>query len=404
VTPDQLEQLLYESEGTTLDFKQEQYPFAKASEDEKSELLKDILGFVNCWRRAEAFILIGVEDVPGGRGVVHGISEHLPDHSLQQFVNNLTHRPAQFGYEACEIDGKQVGIIRIPVQKRPVYLTKDYGKLKKKAVYVRRGSSTDPTRPADPDEISQMANDLGLGAREASLTVEFAELERDESIGDEIEWSAEYCVMPPFDEIPDLVERGPDTIHLPGGRTWTMPDLSGLISHERLDRHYFRKLANYVVVKRLVRRIRLVITNTGEVPADNVRLEIRIPTDGDLRIVAEHDIPYAPKKCSSMFDTSIMRHVHAAQRRAGAVNNLKTGHEARVEIDCGNLQPGRKVWTDELHVAVIESGEVAINGLLFSANLPQPQEFVLRIIAEITRTTMTVEELTSLDEPHPAEE
>ena len=90
MTPDQLEQLLYESEGTTLDFKQEQYPFAKASEDEKSELLKDILGFVNCWRRAEAFILIGVEDVPGGRGVVHGISEHLPDHSLQQFVLHLT--------------------------------------------------------------------------------------------------------------------------------------------------------------------------------------------------------------------------------------------------------------------------------------------------------------------------
>ncbi len=35
-----LEQLLYEEESTTLDFKKEQYRFAKASEIEKSELLR----------------------------------------------------------------------------------------------------------------------------------------------------------------------------------------------------------------------------------------------------------------------------------------------------------------------------------------------------------------------------
>lgn len=48
------EQLLYEEENSTLDFKKEQYRFAKATEDEKSELLKDILGFANAWRRSEA--------------------------------------------------------------------------------------------------------------------------------------------------------------------------------------------------------------------------------------------------------------------------------------------------------------------------------------------------------------
>ena len=35
------ERLLYEEESPTLDFKKEQYRFVKASEDEKSELLKD---------------------------------------------------------------------------------------------------------------------------------------------------------------------------------------------------------------------------------------------------------------------------------------------------------------------------------------------------------------------------
>jgi len=98
--PALFEQLLYEEESTTLDFKRDQYFFAKATDDEKSELLKDILGFTNAWRRSAAFILIGVDDVRGGRSLVHGITTHLDDHSLQQFVNNSTNRPMLFHYEA----------------------------------------------------------------------------------------------------------------------------------------------------------------------------------------------------------------------------------------------------------------------------------------------------------------
>ena len=41
-----IEALLYEDESTTLDFKREQYPFEKASDGYKSELLKDILDVI----------------------------------------------------------------------------------------------------------------------------------------------------------------------------------------------------------------------------------------------------------------------------------------------------------------------------------------------------------------------
>jgi len=127
VTQEQLERLLYEEESPTLDFKRDQYPFSKASEAQKAELLKDILGFANAWRRSEAYILIGVEDVRGGRATVYGIPEdqQLHDHSLQQFVNNLTNRPINFHYEAATLDGKHVGIIRIEQQTRPFYLKRD---------------------------------------------------------------------------------------------------------------------------------------------------------------------------------------------------------------------------------------------------------------------------------------
>ena len=160
MTDAQFERLLYEEESPTLDFKRDQYPFPKANEDEKSELLKDILGMANAWRRSEAFILIGVADVRGGRSDVYGIegADHLADHSLQQFVNNLTNRPIQFGYEVLRFEGKLVGIIRVAQQPRPFYLKRDYGKLKKNEVYVRRGSSTDRTKPATIDEIAQMGH------------------------------------------------------------------------------------------------------------------------------------------------------------------------------------------------------------------------------------------------------
>ncbi len=196
------ERLLYEEESPTLDFKKEQYHFAKATDEEKSELLKDILGFANAWRRSEGYILIGVEDVRGGRSNVVGIpaADHLDDHSVQQFVNNLTNRPLRFHYEAFGFEGKQVGIIRIEEQQRPIYLKRDYGKLRKGEVYVRRGSSTDPTKPATPDEIAQMG--AGGGPQVADVVVEFAEIDRDDSLGPAVMWDAEFCQPPKYEDVP----------------------------------------------------------------------------------------------------------------------------------------------------------------------------------------------------------
>ena len=53
MTGELFESLLFEEEGTTIDFKKEQYRFVKASDEEKSELLNDIMGFANAWRRSK---------------------------------------------------------------------------------------------------------------------------------------------------------------------------------------------------------------------------------------------------------------------------------------------------------------------------------------------------------------
>lgn len=384
------ERLLYEEESTTLDFKKEQYRFAKATEDEKSELLKDILGFANAWRRAEAYILIGVEDARGGRGKVTGLttSDHMDDHSLQQFVNYLTNQPVRFHYEAFGFEGKQVGIISIDQQTRPIYLKQNYGKLKGEKVYIRRGSSTDPTNPASLEEIAQMR--MGSGQPAAELLVEFTHVKQDNTLGTTISWDAEYCEMPLPELIPDLSYPKPANqfrINLP-----LQYDLMN-----RLNANFFREMAQFEFTRRLFRPIRLVVRNVGQVAANNVRAEITVPTNIGVVLMNSSDLPDRPEQRASYlsnFPLEGMRHAH--HREPGEVDIVKNDERFRVEIDCGDLQPGRRVWSDTFYIGKGASGDLSLCGLVFAENLPQPKEVALTVTITVKKTAMSLDELYSL--------
>src|SRR5665213_903338 len=110
------ESLLYQTESEVLDFKVDQYPFEAANDIQKSELLKDILSFANSWRRSDAYILIGVEEVRGGRSNVKGISKQLLNRNLQQFVHSKTNKALSFSYEELQVEGHLVAAITIPMQ------------------------------------------------------------------------------------------------------------------------------------------------------------------------------------------------------------------------------------------------------------------------------------------------
>ena len=163
-----IESLLNEAESSSLDFKRDQYAFALATDIEKSELLKDVLAFANAWRRTDAYILIGVEEILGGRSKPVGVTQHLDDAALQQFVNSKTNRAVELKYEFVAVDHVQLGVILIPLQERPIVLQKDFGRLNKNAVYIRRGSST---AVADPDEVSKLRIGSGGGLVSPKLTL-----------------------------------------------------------------------------------------------------------------------------------------------------------------------------------------------------------------------------------------
>ena len=139
-----------------MDFKQKQYAFDNAVEWVKAELLKDILAFANSWRITAAYILIGVKEVKGGRSIVIGVNGHLDDANLHQFVNAKTQKPIEFSFLPFRVEGVEIGVIQIPIQARPVFLTRKYGGISKNEVLVRDGSST---RVATPDEIVRMGTE-----------------------------------------------------------------------------------------------------------------------------------------------------------------------------------------------------------------------------------------------------
>lgn len=59
--------LLYRGESELLDFKVDQYSFERSTDEQKSEVLKDILAFANAWRETDAYILIEVKEIRGAK-------------------------------------------------------------------------------------------------------------------------------------------------------------------------------------------------------------------------------------------------------------------------------------------------------------------------------------------------
>lgn len=380
---EELEPLLFEDEGATLDFKRDQYAFVKATDEEKSELLKDILGFANCYRRSEAFILIGVQEVPGARSSVYGLTEHLQDHALQQFVNNLTNRPIRFGYETCELEGKQVGVIRIGLQHRPIYLKRDYGKLLKDLVYVRRGSSTDPSKPAGPDEIALMGREQSIAGPIPSIAVEFAASSKEQSRGTRINWSAELCKVPEGTDIPRQ----------------SIPE--GFWGQGAWDVDYYRKLAVFERARRRFRIIRLLVFTNGPTEARDVRIEIVIPNSDCIQVTDISEYPSNPKRFQPFTPHNLTRKrpVLVSSANSDKLVIVQHAHCTKLEFECGDMQPGRKVWTDSFYLAISRNGHNELTGHILAANLPEPKKFSLLIDADIIESEISVEELRSLPEP-----
>ena len=143
MTDAELRELIKRPEGDSLDYKLEGYVFPSG----RHKFVKDVLAMANTPRPGSAFIVFGVDWSPENGSVIVGLDNQFDDAELQdQFPSTIQPRP-RFTYYPLQCDGKQIGILEIPVSDAGPFtavidmeMMKNTFKILGGAVYYRRGT------------------------------------------------------------------------------------------------------------------------------------------------------------------------------------------------------------------------------------------------------------------------
>jgi hypothetical protein len=349
-----------------LDFKRDQYPFAGATDAEKAELLKDILAFANAWRRTDAFILVGVEEVKGERGKVHGVSWHFDDAMLQQFVNGKTQRAIDFSVETMTVDGQKIDAIRIPVQRRPFYLRKDYARLKAGIVYFRRGTTT---AEANPDDIAAMGEDAAEPkSPEPVLQFEFAEAAPQWLGGQSFKALGTVVALQMKAMDVELLERpsnpNPWLVNQPRSTRSTLQQTEDVLG----------SLKRSSQLSEMTKGVHFAVSNSGTVSAVNVEAHLVIPRHLGL-VVATND----------------QLHPVAAANLDELLKNLEKDFPLQSKPHCWEIKlsferilPGHVIFSPDIYyLGATQSGRWQMGGTIYGDNLFKPNKNLLEITIDL---------------------
>lgn len=352
--------LLHRTESDTLDFKSQQYRFAGATDVEKAELLKDILAFANAWKTDDAFIVIGANEQQGGRAQVLGVTDHLSDADIQQFVNSKTNTPVAFLVGTYEFEGRKLDIIRIERdQRRPIFLQKPFarphkGGLDASAVYLRRGSST---AIADPTEIAAMgAADQPRLETPPQIEIELTPAAHRLRLG-----MAVVCTS--------VRLRGDEGVFAeeerdPALLSFVSPSLYDRMRPSRAQVFNDRRMAS------LLTGLGLWLRNGGAVTAEDVRVQLRLPAVEGFAVVDESDVPSTDDHPRTPNFKTIHSKVSVNQEPPDWV----------VDVCVGKLQPQQEIWVEEpFFVGAIEATEVEGVVRVFDDRLPTPLEHTMTL-------------------------
>jgi len=212
-----------------------------------------------------------------------------------------------------EFDGKQIGVIHIPQQKRPFYSRVNYGVVAKNIVYVRRGSST---APAMPDEIASMgADQISQIAPEPILSLSLWNASNGEPLGTNIEIGSVAVSCPPKESISDYSEKK-----------------NGFeIGTHFVNHDYHREVAQYLTFHLLLNEFTFQVTNVGNVTAPGVRCVFEVPDRNHrLLFMQERKRPKPPRRRNDLIEHIRPPNIHS-QLTNDCVTVSKIGDTWRVE-------------------------------------------------------------------------
>ncbi|WP_203266155.1 helix-turn-helix domain-containing protein [Streptococcus uberis] len=139
----------YETEGTCLDFKSEEY-----NSKNRDALIKDIMSMANAHTLKSKYIIIGVKDEPGKARKFLGLESISDQANLENIIQENIEPHVHFKYYSYQIDEKMLGIIEIfNNDNRPYMLKKDGVSIKKGDMFIRKGSRQSKALREDIDKM-----------------------------------------------------------------------------------------------------------------------------------------------------------------------------------------------------------------------------------------------------------
>lgn len=379
----QLQSFLYDDENNSLDFKSKQYCLSE--EDSKSELLKDILAFANSWRDSEAYIVIGIKEIKGKKNEVIGCNDHPDDAKLQQIINYKINNKINLAYEIYELEGKNIGVIRIPKQERPFYSEKDFGNVKKQVVYYRLGSST---ASANPQEIYNMGKDDHINNQtNPILDLKFVNANNHEELGTEV-YGNIVSYFPPQYPLTDAYKqkKSHNGLYLPE------PNIN------QINRDYWRQLEEYHRMRNLLKPLQFAVTNISDYLAHNIHIEIQNKSANKVIVKSEDDYPYEP---SANRDTQMFYSIIPIPEQLKKKNTHISifNNEWNLKLEIGDIKPKCTVYSDIFFIGATESINLELEPFIYGSNLPNPQNFKLLINFNVEqRPSLTIKDLAYLYE------
>ena len=280
-------------------------------------------------------------------------------------MNSKTQRRVEISYEVVRVEGVEIGVIEIPIQDRPVYAEKDYGKVKARAVYFRAGSST---REANPEEIARMGAQQSVEAA-PNLVLSWADAGERSLLSSP--YSAYRVLLHP--QLP------PNTFDS-GVRMSPLPDLLSF----RANRNYSNELIEYCFQQAVCVQLGLALYNESRSSARRVRFVGSIP--GSAVEMPEYLAPL-PEREYDLVPRALDGTLLTGDEVEAVVQRFSDRWEISVEF--GDVRPRETIFTHSpVYLWSAFSAAVELHGVLYADNLPEPEPCSLEIDLRVEQRRM----------------
>ena len=294
-------------------------------------------------------------------------------------MNEKTQRVVDFTYRKVQFAGVSIGVIEIPIQERPTYLNKPFGKLGSRAVYVRNGSST---REATPDEIAKMGAEQALGGT-PQIALHWADLEKRATLPSP--YAAQSTLLDPA----SLLEQPLEWIH----------------NRSSLSTQYTREVIEYTRDRATFTSLGFLVHNSSSVVGKRIGFEGSLDKSTGVSVRQWADL-LPPKRHRRSSNSSISLSSappwnepeptprYPLQYDGGPDPQvLELRDRWDVIINFGDIRPQETVWTNvPLWFGSEKDTTAALDGQLRGDNLSKPVTCSLEIQFQVGSKMMMRED------------